>query len=142
MARETSESRSTTASSKVAMREAQSRNRSRSRLTKGSGQIAVGFINFIRNHSVVSLAVGFIIATQAQAVIKQLVTSFVTPTFSFFFTGSLARDTVNIHLNGRTISYTWGAFANDLLTLLFDMLAIYLIIVIFKLDKLDKSPEK
>lgn len=142
MARDNKKTRSTATTSTVTMREADSRNRSRSRLSKGSSEIAVGFINFIKNHSVVSLAVGFIIATQAQTLIKQLVASFVTPTFQFFFTGSLAKDTVTLHLNGRSISYTWGAFVNDLLTLLFDLLAIYLIIVLFKLDRLDKAPEK
>lgn len=139
MEKETSKTRPTTTGSHV-MREAVSRNRSRQRIHTGSN-VAVGFLNFIRNHSIVTLAVGFIIATQAQAVIKQLVTSFITPTFQFFVNGSLLKDTVKIHLNGRTISYSWGAFVNDLLTLLFTMLAIYLIIVVFKLDKLDKPAD-
>lgn len=141
MERDKNKSRSTTTGPHV-MREAVSRSRSRSsnRLHKGSN-VAVGFINFIRNHSIVTLAVGFVIATQAEVLIKQLVTSFITPTFQFFVNGSLLKDTVKIHVNGKTIDYTWGVFVNDLLTLLFTMLAIYLIIRIFKLDKLDKPAD-
>jgi large-conductance mechanosensitive channel len=140
MAGENKRTSSVGAGSNIRLQQATTRNRSQRHTgLSASSKIAVGFFNFIRSHGVVSLAVGFVIATQAQAVIKQLVASFITPTFQFFFKGSLAKDTATFHINGRTVSYSWGAFINELLTLLFVLLALYLIITIFKLDKIDKK---
>lgn len=131
------------AGSNVRMQEATSRKRRRkpSLVGTASTEIAVGFLDFVRNHAVVSLAVGFIIATQAQALVKQLVDSFITPTFQFFFSGALTKDTLTYHFNGRTIHYTWGIFASDIIDFILVLLVLYLIITFFKLDKLDKKPD-
>lgn len=101
-------------------------------------ELVGGFIDFLRNHAIVGLAIGFVIATQVQAVVKQLVSSFIEPTFQLFFKGALLNDSITWHFNGRTVSYNWGVFANDLLDFIFVLAALYLIIRIFKLDRLDK----
>src|SRR3954465_8948007 len=44
-----------------------------------------GFVNFLREHAVVGLAVGFVIGLQAQTLVRQLVDSFITPAFTLFF---------------------------------------------------------
>jgi hypothetical protein len=44
-----------------------------------------GFIDFLREHAIVALAVGFVIGTQVQSVVKQLVASFISPAFSLLF---------------------------------------------------------
>jgi large-conductance mechanosensitive channel len=99
-----------------------------------------GFFNFLREHAVVSLAVGFAIATQAQALIKQLITSFIDPLYALLFnTAKLSSHTVTLNYHGRAQAFAWGAFVYSLIDFLFVLAAIYLIIKIFALDKLDKK---
>jgi len=102
-----------------------------------------GFVGFLREHAVVGLAVGFAIATQAQALIKQLITSFIDPLYALLFNGDkLSARTTAIHWHGRVQQFAWGAFVYTLIDFLFVLLAIYFIIKLFNLDKLDKPKEK
>ena len=101
-----------------------------------------GFIDFLREHTVVGLAVGFAIATQAQAVIKQLISSFIDPLYGLLFnTQNLSAKSATIHLNGRVGHFGWGAFVYTLIDFLFVIAAIYAIVKFLNLDKLDKKPE-
>ena len=97
-----------------------------------------GFIGFIRENAVVGLAVGFVIGAQVQSVVKQLIASFVDPLFQLLFGKALSQRTAVFHLNGHTADFAWGSFAYVLIDFLFVLLAVYLIIKILKLDKLDK----
>jgi len=97
--------------------------------------IVGGFVNFLRDHSVVTLAVGFVIATQVQGLVKQLVNSFITPTIQYFFKNALVKDNLIIHLSNRTIVYGWGQFLNEVIIFLFVLVTIYLIIRVLRLDK-------
>lgn len=100
-----------------------------------------GFVSFIRENAVVGLAVGFVIGAQVQSVVKQLIASFVDPSFTLLFGQALSQRTAVFHFNGHTADFAWGSFAYVLIDFLFVLLAIYLIIKILKLDKLDK-PKK
>lgn len=101
-----------------------------------------GFINFLRENSVVGVAVGFAIATQAQALVKQLITSFIDPLYALLFNGEkLSTKTSVLTFHGRIQEFGWGAFVYNLLDFLFVILAIYLIVKIFHLDKLQKPKE-
>jgi large-conductance mechanosensitive channel len=97
-----------------------------------------GFVSFLREHAIVGLAVGFIIGTQAQTVVKQLVSSFIDPTFSLLFGEHLADRQFTLHFFGHSGDYKWGAMAFALLNLVFVLLSIYILIKVLKLDKLDK----
>jgi large-conductance mechanosensitive channel len=102
-----------------------------------------GFLEFLREHAVVSLAVGFAIATQAQALIKQLITSFIDPAWALVFNGDkLSAKQSKIHWHGREQLFTWGAFAYAMLDFLFVLLAIYVLVKVFGLDKLEKPKKK
>lgn len=104
---------------------------------------ARGFVGFLREHAVVGLAVGFVIATQAQALVKQLISSFIDPLYALLFNGQkLSAKTFMLHFHGREQLFGWGAFAYTLLDFVFVLLAVYLIIKLFKLDKLDKPKEE
>lgn len=102
---------------------------------------ASGFINFLREQAVVGLAVGFIIGTQAQGVVKQLVSSFINPLFTLFFGEQITSRTFSMTFDDRTVNFEWGAFFYVLLNFLFVILAIYIVIKFFKLDKLDKPKD-
>jgi large conductance mechanosensitive channel len=101
-----------------------------------------GFLAFLRDYSVVGLAVGFVIGLQAQTLVKQLVSSFIDPTFNLLFGQALSQRAFMTHFHGRSVSYSWGAFAYALLDFLFVLGAIYAIVKIFNLDKLDKPKKK
>ena len=102
---------------------------------------ASGFVNFLREQAVVGLAVGFIIGTQAQSLVKQLVSSFIEPLFTLFFGQEITQRVFTITFHGRQAEFMWGSFVYGLVNFLFVILAIYLVIKFFKLDKLDK-PKK
>ncbi|QQS19017.1 MscL family protein [Candidatus Saccharibacteria bacterium] len=92
-----------------------------------------GFIHFLREKAVVGLAVGFIIGQQAQGLIKQLVDSFISPWMNIIVGSKLQERTFS--LGGE--KFTWGKFTYVLVNFLLVLLAIYVIIKAFKLDKLD-----
>lgn len=97
-----------------------------------------GFVTFVREHAIVGLAIGFIIGTQAQAVIKQLVDSFIAPTLVLIFGGQLK----NLKFSIGDATYAWGSMLYALINLMAVLVAIYLLLKIFKLDKLDKPKDK
>jgi large conductance mechanosensitive channel len=102
-----------------------------------------GFFDFLREHTVITLAVGFAIATQAQALIKQLISSFIDPLYGLLVNGDkLSNKSAVLHYHGRTAKLGWGAFVYALIDFLFVLLAIYLIVKSLKLDKLEKKAEK
>ena len=100
-----------------------------------------GFITFIRERAVVGLAIGFVIGTQVQAVVKQFITSFVDPLFALIIPGNktLSQQIWRAHLGSHSADFAWGALVYTLLDFLFIVFAIYLVIHLLKLDKLDKK---
>lgn len=101
-----------------------------------------GFIDFLREHAVVSLAIAFVIGLQSQTLVKQLVSSFIDPLFKLLFGQALSMRTFTLHLHGRSASFSWGAFAYGLLNFLFVLAAIYAIVKLLNLDNLDKPKPK
>ena len=106
------------------------------------GQQGVGgFVNFLRENAIVGLAVGFVLGTQVQAVVKQLISSFIDPLFQLLLPGDkvLSDRTFRVYLDGRHADFGWGAIVYALLDFLFIAITIYIIIKLFKLDQLDKK---
>ncbi len=101
-------------------------------------EVVGGFVNFLREYSVVGLAIGFVIGLQAQTLVKQLVNSFIDPFFKLLFGKSLSQREVLLHFHAHSATFTWGAFAYALLNFVFILAVIYAIVKIFKLDQLDK----
>lgn len=98
-----------------------------------------GFVGFLRDYAVVGLAVGFVIGLQAQTLMKQLVASFIDPLFNLLFGQALSTRTFTMEFHGRSSAFSWGAFAYGLLNFIFVIAAVYIIVKISKLDKLDKK---
>jgi large-conductance mechanosensitive channel len=98
-----------------------------------------GFVSFLREHAIVGLAVGFAIATQLQAVIKQLISSFINPLYGLLFNGQqLSSNTATFHWHGRQEQFGWGAFVYTLIDFLFVIAVIYVAIRIFHLENFDR----
>lgn len=96
-----------------------------------------GFVQFLREKAVVGLAVGFIVGQQAQGLIKQLVDSFINPWLTIIVGSKLQERTATI----AGEPFAWGKFVYVCVNFLFVLLAIYLLIKLLKLDKLD-APAK
>jgi len=102
---------------------------------------AAGFVEFLRERAVVGLAVGFVLGTQIQVVVKQLISSFIDPLFQLLFPGNqtLSDRTFTLHFNSRHANFGWGALAYAIIDFLFVAFSIYFVIKFFRLDKLDKK---
>jgi large-conductance mechanosensitive channel len=101
-----------------------------------------GFVSFLREHAIVGLAVGFAIATQLQAVIKQLISSFINPLYGLLFNGQqLSSNTATFHWHGRQEQFGWGAFVYTLIDFLFVIAVIYVAIRVLHLENFDKPKE-
>lgn len=101
-----------------------------------------GFVSFLREHAVVGLAIGFVIGLQAQNLVKQLVASFIDPTFNLLFGQALSQRTFTLHFHERAANFPWGAFVYVLLNFVFVLAAIYIIVKVLNLDKFEKAAKK
>ncbi len=102
---------------------------------------ASGFLGFLREYTVVGLAVGFVIGTQAQGLVRLLASNFIDPAFQLLFGQALSQRTFVLQWHDRTASFGWGGFVYGLLNFLFVLAAIYIIVKFFKLDKLNKPKD-
>ncbi|HEY4161203.1 MAG TPA: MscL family protein [Candidatus Saccharimonadales bacterium] len=99
-----------------------------------------GFVQFIRERAVVGVAIGFIVGLQAQTLIKQLVDSFITPFLALLLGRDLQSRRFAVGSSGPDqVQFQWGAFVYALVDFMVVLLFIYLIVKIFKLDRLDKK---
>jgi large-conductance mechanosensitive channel len=101
-----------------------------------------GFADFLREYTVVSLAIGFVVATQVQGLVRQLVDGFVDPFSKLLFGTALSQRAFILHWHDRAATFVYGDFVYGLVDFLFVLVVIYLIIKIFALDKLNKPKQK
>jgi large conductance mechanosensitive channel len=104
---------------------------------------ARGFIDFLREQSVVGLAIGLVLGTQAKALVDQLITSFINPLTGLLLPGdgTLKQKVVTMTFNGKTAQFGYGAFLSSLLTFLIVAAVVYYVFKGLGLDKLDKKKE-
>jgi large conductance mechanosensitive channel len=103
-----------------------------------------GFIDFLREQSVVGLAIGLVLGTQAKALVDQLVISFLNPLTGLLLPGegTLKQKTFDISLHGKMASFGWGAFVSSFLTFVLVAAIVYYVFKGLRLDKLDKKKEE
>jgi large-conductance mechanosensitive channel len=97
-----------------------------------------GFVEFLREYTVVTLAIGFVIAAQVQGLVKQLVSGFIDPLSKLFFGTALSARTFTLEFHGRSANFAWGSLASGFIDFFFVLIVIYVIIKVFQLDKLVK----
>lgn len=97
-----------------------------------------GFMDFVREHGVVGLAVGLAIGTQVGDTVKALVAGLINPIVGD--TKGLENATVHIvSVGSRSLDIGWGVVVSSLITLLAVSAVIYYAVSGLKLDKLDKA---
>ncbi len=138
---------------------ARTRNPKRAQAKERTKQIAKkpvhGFMDFVREQSIVGLAVGLAIGTQANATVKALVEGFINPIVSFLVGSQdglllaswnvVGKDTATINywftLGNRVLIFRWGMVLSSIITLIAVLAVIYYVVKGLKLDKLDKKKE-
>lgn len=101
-----------------------------------------GFLGFMREYAVVGLIIGFVLGTQVQSLVKQLVQSFLDPLTQLFFGSALSNRTFTLHFHAHSASFGWGSMAYAIIIFLLVLLTMYVVIKLFKLDKLEKPKEE
>lgn len=102
-----------------------------------------GFTDFIRQYSVLGLAVGLVLGTQVKALVDQLIASFINPVLGLVLPGKgdLSEKTfaLTVPALNKTAEFSYGAFLYVLISFIAVALIIYYIVVVFRLDKLAKK---
>lgn len=109
---------------------------------KAKGAVA-GFMEFVRSQGIVGLAVGLAIGTQASELVKNIVNSVITP-FVDLLVGKegLSGLTWTVNFLDRTSTFNFGLLIDSLLKFLAVALVIYVVVMGFKLDRLDMKKDK
>lgn len=107
------------------------------------GKQVRGFVDFLREQSVVGLAIGLVLGTQAKVLVDQLVVSFLNPLTGLLLPGegTLKQKSVEVVFHGKTAVFTWGAFVSSFLTFVLVAAIVYYVFKGLRLDKLDKKKE-
>lgn len=102
-----------------------------------------GFVDFLREQSVVGLAIGLIIGAQTKSLADQLIASFINPLLGLVMPGKGALDqqTFVVHLNDKTATFAWGSFIAVLLSFMTTAAVVYFVFKFLKLDRLTKKKE-
>lgn len=109
----------------------------------GVGGKLQGFVDFLREQSVVGLAIGLVLGTQAKVLVDQLIASFINPLVGLLLPGqgTLKDKIFTLNWDGKTASFGWGAFVVSILTFVVVAAVVYFVFKGLKLDRLDKKKE-
>lgn len=107
------------------------------------GKQVSGFVTFLREQSVVGLAIGLVLGTQAKQLVDQLIASFINPLVGLLLPGqgTLKDKIFIVHWGGKEAAFGWGAFVISLLTFVVVAAVVYYVFKGLKLDRLDKKKE-
>lgn len=101
-----------------------------------------GFLEFIREQGVIGLAIGFVIGAAAATLVKSLIDNVVMPPLGVLLgsaNGLKGLSTSLGHHGGKEVVLNYGVFLNDLVNFLILALAVYVVVKLLRLDKLDKK---
>lgn len=109
--------------------------------TRAKGPVG-GFMEFVRQQGVVGLAVGLAVGTQAAELVKSIVSSLITPLFDLLIgSGGLRGVSWTVRLGYRVSTFQFGILMESLLKFMAVAVVIYVVVMGFKLDKLDMKKE-
>jgi large conductance mechanosensitive channel len=102
-----------------------------------------GFVDFLREQSVVGLAIGLVLGTQAKVLVDQIVISFFNPLTGLLLPGegTLKQKVFTVDWGDKSAVFAYGAFLNTLLTFVIVAAVVYYVFKGLRLDKLDKKKE-
>jgi large conductance mechanosensitive channel len=104
-----------------------------------------GFIDFIREQSVVGLAVGLVLGTQLKALVDSIVLNFISPFLALIMPGkdSLESKAFVIHAFGKASQpFGWGKVLLTLISFVAVAALVYAIFKVLRLDRLAKKKDE
>lgn len=102
-----------------------------------------GFVDFLREQSVVGLAVGLVLGTQLKQVVDSIVNNFISPLIGLLLPGqeALVDKAFVIHAFGKTSkAFGWGQIVTTLISFIAVAAVVYAVFKILRLDRLAKKP--
>lgn len=102
-----------------------------------------GFADFLREQSVVGLAIGLVMGTQVKQLVDSLLNSFINPLIGLLLPGqgSLNQKVFVVHFRHKAADFTWGSFVFTLISFLTVAAVIYFVFKALQLDKLTKKKD-
>ena len=102
---------------------------------KGAGS---GFISFIKEQNVVSLAIGLVLGTAASALVNSLINNIIMPPLGFLLGSADGIRGLELVMGttptGETAVLRYGQFINDLINFLVLAFVVYFVVKALKLD--------
>ena len=111
--------------------------------TDFAGKHLSGFIDFLREQSVVGLAIGLVMGTQIKALVDSLIGSFINPIVGLLLPGrgSLDQKIFTVDINGKRGVFQWGSFVATLISFIIVAAVVYSLFKVLKLDRLTKKKD-
>lgn len=97
------------------------------------------FLDFLKEHAVVGLIIGFVIGGQVQVLVKAIVASFLDPLTKLAFGTALSQRTFTLHFEDRSANFGWGSLVYNLVIFIFVLITLYVVIKLLKLDTFEKN---
>lgn len=106
-------------------------------------KVVSGFADFLREQSVVGLAIGLVLGAQVKALADQMIASFINPLLGLVLpgTGALDKKVFILHLSDKSATFAWGSFVAVTLSFITTAAVIYFVFKSLKLDKLAKKKD-
>jgi large conductance mechanosensitive channel len=103
-----------------------------------------GFVDFLREQSVVGLAIGLVIGTQVKQLVDSVVANFFNPLIGLFLPGkgTLADQNFAVQVGHKVATFGYGSFLMTLLNFVLVAAIVYAVFRGLKLDKLTKKIEE
>lgn len=102
-----------------------------------------GFVDFLREQSVVGLAIGLVLGTQLKALVDSIVNNFISPLIGMLMPGqqALADKAFVVHALGKTSQpFKWGHIVTTLISFLAVAAVVYALFKLLRLERLSKKP--
>lgn len=103
---------------------------------------ADGFTDWLRNHAIVGLSIGFIIGNLMAGFVRILVDNLVDPLTKLFFGTALSNQIFVVNFGKRSATFGWGIVVYNLIIILFVIFILFLAFKFLSLDKLDKPKDE
>jgi large conductance mechanosensitive channel len=112
-------------------------------IVKAGGSHVKAFLEFIRTQGVVGLAVGLVLGGAVSVLVKSLVDNVVMPPLGLLLGSAEGLKglswVIGETTDGKEAVLHYGVFLNDFINFAVIALVIYLIISLFKVEKIDKK---
>jgi large conductance mechanosensitive channel len=103
-----------------------------------------GFADFLREHSVVGVAIGLVLGTQVKQLVDSIVANFINPFLGLILPGkgTLAEKFFTLRFDDKVGVFKWGAVVNMLISFVAVAILVYIAYKSLRLDKLAKKKEE